>query len=183
MGTYETTDIRKGLKVDLDGAPYEVAEFQFVKPGKGVSFTRLTLRPLLTGDVILMNLRSSDKLFEADWEELELPYVGEDGGLYRFVHAEIELHESLDAALVETAKPLLFPGVVVTICKYNRQVVRVTLPAFIEATVVAVGEVAETYPRTSAATLANGTIVTVPLGVEVGDVIRVETVGGTYVSP
>ena len=183
MGTYETTDIRKGLKVDLDGAPYEIAEFQFVKPGKGVSFTRLTLRPLLTGDVILMNLRSSDKLFEADWEELELPYVGEDGGLYRCVDALRGVEEMLEAALVETAKPFLIPGVVLTIYKYNRQVVRVKLPDVIDATVTAVGEVAETYPRTSAATLANGTIVTVPLGVEVGDVIRVETVGGTYVSP
>src|SRR5262249_29020699 len=72
---YDTSDIRKGLKIMIDGAPYTVVEFQFVKPGKGAAFTRTKMKNLLTGAVLERNLRSGDKLEPADVETKTMQYL------------------------------------------------------------------------------------------------------------
>src|SRR5437763_12774567 len=82
---YDTSDIRKGLKIMLDGSPYTVVEFQFVKPGKGAAFTRTKMKNLLTGGVLERNLRSGDKLEPADVETKTMQYLYSDADSFVFM--------------------------------------------------------------------------------------------------
>ncbi|HXI60329.1 MAG TPA: elongation factor P, partial [Polyangia bacterium] len=82
---YDTSDIRKGLKIMMDGAPYTVVEFQFVKPGKGAAFTRTKVKNLLTGAVLERNLRSGDKLEPADVETKTMQYLYADADSFIFM--------------------------------------------------------------------------------------------------
>ena len=82
---YDTSDIRKGLKIMLDGSPYTVVEFQFVKPGKGAAFTRTKMKNLLSGGVIERNLRSGDKLEPANVETKTMQYLYQEGDTYVFM--------------------------------------------------------------------------------------------------
>ena len=85
MASYDTSDIRKGLKVMMDGSPFTVVEFQFVKPGKGAAFTRTKLKNLLTGGVIDRNLRSGEKLEPANVETKSMQYLYKAGDSYVFM--------------------------------------------------------------------------------------------------
>ena len=82
---YDTSDIRKGLKIMIDGSPYTVVEFQFVKPGKGAAFTRTKMKNLLTGAVLERNLRSGDKLEPADVETKTMQYLYADADSFIFM--------------------------------------------------------------------------------------------------
>src|ERR1700754_4504159 len=82
---YDTSDIRKGLKVLIDGNPYTVVEFQFIKPGKGAAFTRTKFKNLLTGAVIERNIRSGEKLEPANVEEKEMQFLYKEAGDFVFM--------------------------------------------------------------------------------------------------
>ena len=82
---YDTSDIRKGLKIMIDGAPYTVVEFQFVKPGKGAAFTRTKMKNLLTGGVLERNLRSGERLEPADVETKTMQYLYADADSFVFM--------------------------------------------------------------------------------------------------
>ena len=82
---YQTSDIRKGLKIEMDGAPWIVVEFQFVKPGKGQAFTRTKLKNLLTGNVVDRTYKTGETLEPADVEEKVMQYLYTDGELYHFM--------------------------------------------------------------------------------------------------
>ena len=82
---YDTSDIRKGLKIMIDGSPYTVVEFQFVKPGKGAAFTRTKMKNLLTGNVLERNLRSGEKLAPADVETKTMQYLYADADSFVFM--------------------------------------------------------------------------------------------------
>src|SRR6266536_1587525 len=82
---YDTSDIRKGLKIMMDGAPYTIVEFQFVKPGKGAAFTRTKMKNLLTGAVLERNLRSGERLEPADVETKTMQYLYKDGESFVFM--------------------------------------------------------------------------------------------------
>ena len=178
---YEMSDIRDGLKVDIDGAPYEVIYFQFVKPGKGTPFTRTTLKPLLTGTTLQVNYRDGDKLMPADWTEASMTYADDDGATWRFVDPGRETEALVPLALIEPVRPFLFSGGQATVCHYNGEVVRLILPELIDV-VVARADRSEDPSRTSKpATLTNGTVVEVPGYIHEGNTIRVSTVTGSYV--
>src|SRR3569623_3292428 len=85
MASYDTSDIRKGLKFMMDGHPYTVVEFQFVKPGKGAAFTRTKMKYLRTGAVLERNLRSGDKLEGADVETKTMQYLYGDADSFVFM--------------------------------------------------------------------------------------------------
>src|SRR5690606_19157986 len=84
----ETSDIKKGVKIMLDGQPYVVVDFQFVKPGKGQAFTRTKLKNLLTGGTLERNIRSGEKLEPADVEERTMQYIYPDGEGFVFMDAQ-----------------------------------------------------------------------------------------------
>ena len=100
---YETSDIRKGLRVEIDGAPYIILEFQFVKPGKGTAFTRTKIRNLMTGAVLDRTFKSGEKLTPANTEDREMQYLYSNGGYHfmdnsNFEQVSLDSRECVDAS-------------------------------------------------------------------------------------
>jgi elongation factor P len=174
----DTSDIRKGLKIMMDGQPYIVTDFQFVKPGKGQAFTRTKMKNMLTGGTIERNIRSSEKLEGADVEDRTLQYIYPEGDTYVFMNSQTgdQVHVHKDA--VGDDAGFLIDGIDVTITIYNGNPVSISLPPHI------VVQVAETEPGvrgdtatnvTKPAKISTGATVNVPLFVNEGDWIKVDT--------
>lgn len=185
MAVYETSDFRNGLKVEIEGNPYEMVYFQFVKPGKGTAFTRTKLKNMLTGAVIERTYRTGETLQAADVEEIPAQYLYEDGQFYHFMQPENFEQFAIEANKVDEVKGFLTEGLDVTVMFFKGKPVTVNLPYFIESEIVycepgARGNTATGV--TKPATLATGAVVQVPLFVEQGEVIRVDTRTGAYVS-
>ena len=129
---YDTSDLRKGLKVLVDGAPYVVVEAQFVKPGKGAAFTRTKMKNLLTGRVIEQNIRSGEKLEPADVEERAMQYLFKEADA--FVFMDLGNYEQLHISAEMVAESALFlkDNTEVQVMLFNSRPVGVTLPTFLE---------------------------------------------------
>jgi elongation factor P len=176
--TMDTSDIRKGLKLLMDGQPYIVTDFQFVKPGKGQAFTRTKMRNLLSGGTIERNIRSSEKLEAADVEDRTLQYIYPEGDQFVFMNSITgdQLHVHKDA--VGDDAGFLIDGIDVTITIYNGRPVSISLPPHI------VVQITETEPGvrgdtatnvTKPAKITTGAFVNVPIFVNQGDWIKVDT--------
>ena len=183
MARYARNELRSGLKVLLDGAPHEVLAAESEKPGKGQVFTRTRLRNLLTGRVNEKTLKSGDTLAAADVQELELQYLYADGEAGVFMSPETYEQHAAPAAAMADARPWLQPQDRCRVLLYEGNAVRVTPPPFVEL------EVAETDPGVRGDTaaggvkparLATGAVVRVPLFVEAGEAVRVDTRSGEY---
>ena len=162
----------------IDGQPYIVVEFQFVKPGKGQAFTRTKMKNLLTGGVIERNIRSGEKLEAADVEDRTLQYIYPDGDLYVFMNPSSGDQLSVHQDAVGDAADLLTDGLEVTITLYRGNPVSVALPPHV------VLQVTETEPGvkgdtatnvTKPAIVSTGTTVQVPLFINEGEWIKVDT--------
>jgi elongation factor P len=184
--TYETSDFRNGLKVEVEGTPYAIVYFQFVKPGKGTAFTRTKLKNLLTGSVIERTYRSGETVGVADIEEQPMQFHFKTGDNLTFMNNETyEQVEILETVLGDDAK-FLKENLEVSVMFWKGKPMNVTLPTFIEARVV------QTEPAvrgntsgnaTKTATLDCGAQIGVPLFVDEGDLLKVDTrEGGSYVS-
>jgi len=179
----DTSDIRKGLKIMLDGQPYVVVEFQFVKPGKGQAFTRTKLKNMLTGGNIERNLRSSEKLTPADVEDRTLQYIYPDGDMFVFMNSNSGEQLSVHKDAVGQDADFLIDGIDVSITIYNGNPVSISLPPHI------VVQVVETEPGikgdtatnvTKPAKISTGATVAVPLFVNEGEWIKVDTRSRSY---
>ena len=179
----DTSDIRKGLKIMLDGHPYIVVEFQFVKPGKGQAFTRTKLKNMLTGGNIERNLRSSEKLEAADVEERSLQYIYPDGEMYVFMNSNTGEQLSVHKDAVGQDADFLIDGIDASITIYRGNPVSISLPPHI------VVQVVETEPGIKGDTATNvskpakistGATVAVPLFINEGEWIRVDTRSRSY---
>lgn len=180
---YETSDIRKGLKIQVDGNPYIVIDFQFVKPGKGRAFTRTRIRNLLTGAVLDRTFFTGEKFESADVEEKSMQFSYADGDTYHFMDTTTFEDVGIHVEQLGEAKDYLIDNLVCSILFYNGRAVGVTPPNFVEL------RVAETEPGirgdtasnvTKAAKMQTGAVFQVPLFVNTGDVIRVDTRTGEY---
>ncbi len=174
----DSSDIRKGLKLLMDGKPYVVTEFQFVKPGKGQAFTRTKLKNMLTGATIERNIRSGEKLEAADVEDRTLSYSYQDGDNYVFMNTMTGDQVFVHKDNVGDDAGLLIDGADVTITIYNGNPVSISLPAHV------VVQVTETEPGvrgdtatnvTKPAKVSTGATIPVPLFVNEGDWIKVDT--------
>jgi elongation factor P len=181
---YDTSDFRKGLKVRIEGQPYIIIEAQFVKPGKGQAFTRTRLKNMITGTVLDRSYRSGEKLEPADMEErtMQYLYAEGDGRVFMDTRSYEQMHLT-DEQLAENVYYLL-EGTAVDILLFEGRPIGVTPPTFVEL------EVVETEPgfkgdtssgTTKPAKLQTGLTVNVPLFVNAGDVLRVDTRTGEYV--
>lgn len=180
---YETADFRNGLKVELDGNPYTITYFQFVKPGKGTAFTRTKMKNMLSGATIERTFRTGETLKAADIEELVLNYSYDDGQFYVFMHPETYEQYPVDKKSVEQAD-FLTENLECSVMFYKGKAVNVELPYFIESeiTYTEPGQKGNTATgATKPATLACGATVNVPLFVEQGQVIQVDTRTRDYV--
>jgi elongation factor P len=183
MATYDTSDIRRGLKVMMDGSPWTVVEFQFVKPGKGAAFTRTKFKNLLSGNVVERNIRSGEKLESADVEMKTMQYLYKDGESYVFMDTTTYDQVSIPGETIGDDALLMPEQINVEVLFYDGRAVGVTLPNFIEQKVV------ETDPgfrgdtatgTTKPARIASGASIPVPLFINVGDTIKIDTRTGGY---
>ncbi|MBT8762353.1 elongation factor P [Desulfohalobiaceae bacterium Ax17] len=173
-----TTDFRRGLKIEIDGTPYEIVDFLHVKPGKGGAFVRTKLKNLLTGGVVDQTFRSGEKVGKPDLETREMQYLYHDGSGYVFM--DLTTYEQINVP-DETLKEkggFLKDGQEVRVLVYNGQPIDMDLPAAV------ILEVTETEPglkgdtvsgATKPATLETGLVVNVPLFINTGDKIKVDT--------
>ncbi|MFD2189316.1 elongation factor P [Pistricoccus aurantiacus] len=186
MASYSTNEFKGGLKVMLDGDPCSIVENEFVKPGKGQAFNRVKLRNLNTGRVWERTFKSGDSLEAADVMELEMEYLYSDGEMWHFMKTDgsFEQYAVEKKALGDTEK-WLKEQVPYTVTLWNDNVINVTPPNFIEL------EVVETDPGlkgdtaqggSKPATLSSGAVVRVPLFINQGEVLKVDTRSGEYVS-
>ena len=181
---YDTSDIRKGLKVLMDGNPYTVVEFQFVKPGKGAAFTRTKFKNLLTGAVVERNIRSGEKLEPANVEQRTMQYLyRQDDEMTLMDETNFE-QISIGVDLVGDAHDLLKDNMPCDVLFFNNRPVSVELPTFVQLEVTASepGARGDTSGNVlKPATLETGAAVGVPLFVNVGDLLRIDTRTHEYV--
>lgn len=186
MANYSTNEFKPGLKVMLDGDPCAILENDYVKPGKGQAFNRVKLRNLMTGRVWERTFKSGESLEGADVLELDMEYLYTDGEMWYFMLTDgsFEQYPVEKKALGDTEK-WLKEQVVYTVTLWNDNVINVTPPNFIEL------EVTETDPGlkgdtaqggSKPATLSSGAVVRVPLFINEGEVLKVDTRSGEYVS-
>jgi elongation factor P len=181
---YETSDIRKGLKVLMDGQPYTIVEFQFVKPGKGAAFTRTKFKNLLSGNVIERNIRSGEKLEPANVEEREMQYLYKEGDDFVFMDESTYEQVAVTAEVVGDDHDLLKDNLKVMVLFFNERAVGVTLPTFVVLRVVSTepGARGDTTGNVlKPAILETGAEIGVPLFIKQGDTLKIDTRTKSYV--
>ncbi|HGJ5874616.1 MULTISPECIES: elongation factor P [Arsenophonus] len=185
MATYSTNEFRSGLKIMLDGEPCAIVESEFVKPGKGQAFARVRIRKLISNKLLEKTFKSTDSVESADVMDLNLTYLYNDGEFWHFMNNEtFEQLAADEKAVADNAKWLIDQAdCVVTL--WNGQPITITPPNFVELAVVDTdpglkGDTAGTGGKP--ATLSTGAVVKVPLFVQIGEVIKVDTRSGEYVS-
>lgn len=180
----DTTDIKKGFKIVLEGVPFSFVEFQFVKPGKGQAFIRSRIRNLLTGHVIDKTFKSGDKLDKADVEERQMQYLYPEGDGRVFMDTESYDQLTLTNELLDDTVNYLLDGTMVDVLFFNGRPIGVTPPTFM------ILDVTETDPGfrgdtstnvTKPAKLNTGLTVAVPLFINIGDKLKIDTRTGEYV--
>jgi elongation factor P len=181
---YTTSDFRNGLKIEFDGGPFVIVYFQHVKPGKGGAFVRTKLKNLKTGAVIEHTFRSGDKVEKPDLEEREMQFMYKMEGQFHFMDTRTYEQIYLDEGHVEGAGDYLIENLPVKILFYKGGPIGIDIPFFIDLKIV------ETEPgvrgdtvsgSTKPARLESGALVTVPLFLNEGDVIKVDTRTGSYI--
>lgn len=180
----DTSDIRKGLKMMLDGQPYTVVDFQFVKPGKGQAFTRVKIRNMATGAVLERTFKSGEKLEPADVEERKLQYIYPEGSDFVFMNAETGEQLTVPGDKIGDDSRWLSDGMNVDVTLFNGQPIGVSMPASVvlQITSSEPGVKGDTASgATKPATLSTGATINVPLFVQEGEWVKVDTTDGKYI--
>ncbi len=178
------TELKKGLKIELDGIPYKIVEYQHVKPGKGAAFVRAKIKSFLDGKVIEKTFHAGDKCNEPNLVQKPMQYLYHDGEAFLFMDTESYEQISLSEDALSDAPKWMKEGLVVQVLFHNNRAISVELPQIVELKIV------DTPPNfkgdTSSgskkpATLETGSVVQVPFHVLEGEVIRVNTQTAEYV--
>ena len=185
MGTFSTNEFKAGLKVMLDNDPCAIMTNEYVKPGKGQAFNRVKLRNLKTGRVIERTFKSGDSLEAADVVDLDVQYLYNDGELWYFMNQENYEQYMAGEKAMEDAAQWIKGEEICTMTLWNGSPLAISAPNFV------ILEITETDPGirgdtatggSKPATLETGAIVKVPLFVNKGEKIRVDTRTGEYMS-
>ncbi len=180
---YETSDIRKNLKIEIEGVPFVVVDFQFVKPGKGNAFTRTRLKNMITGNVLDRTFKTGEKFEPAHLEEHNMQYLYAEGGTYHFMNNETYEQVGIDSSKVGEAAQWLVENISVDILFFKGEPIGLNLPNFVELQIV------ESMPgvkgdtatgATKSAKLSTGAEIQVPLFVKEGEWIIIDTRTGEY---
>ncbi len=182
MATYSMGDLKKGLKIEMNGIPYKVVEYQHVKPGKGAAFVRVKIKSYLNGKVIDKTFHAGDKCESPDLENKTMQYLYNDGDMLHFMDTVSYEQIALSEEQVGDAKQWLIDGMNVDILFHNGDAIGVEAPSVVELKIV------ETPPNFKGdsqggkkpATLESGAVVQVPFHILEGDSIRVDTTKGEY---
>ena len=185
MAQYSTNEFKSGLKVMMDNDPYNILENEFVKPGKGQAFNRVKMRNLKNGRVIERTFKSGESLEGADVVDTEMQYLYNDGAQWHFMSPESFEQYATEQTTVEDAKKWLKEQDICIVTLWNNVPLAVTPPNHV------VLRITDTDPGLKGdtsgsggkpATLETGAVVRVPLFVQIGELIKVDTRTGEYVS-
>jgi len=185
MANYSTNEFRSGLRIIIDGDPCIIVENEFVKPGKGQAFNRVRIRNLKTGKTVDKTFKSGESVEAADVMDTEMQYLYSDGEFWHFMVPDTFEQYAADSKAVGGASGWLKEQDVCQITLWNNTPLIVEPPNFVEL------EIVETDPGVRGdtasggvkpATLSTGAVVRVPLFVEQGETIKVDTRSGEYVS-
>lgn len=178
------SELKKGLKIEIEGIPYRIVEYQHVKPGKGAAFVRAKIKSFLDGKVIEKTFHAGDKCEEPNLVEKTMQYLYHDGDTYQFMDTENYEQIALNDAQVGDSSKWMLDGMSVQILFHNNKAISVDVPQIVEL------KITETAPNfkgdTSSAgkkpaTLETGAVVQIPFHVLEGEVIRVNTETCEYV--
>ena len=178
-------DFRNGITLEIEGNVYQILEFQHVKPGKGAAFVRTKLKNIINGGVVEKTFRPTEKFPAARIDRVDMQYLYSDGDLFHFMNTETFDQIALNADDIGDALKFVKENEMVKICSYNGNVFAVEPPLFVEL------EITDTEPgfkgdtgtgATKPATVETGAVVSVPLFVEQGDKIKIDTRTGEYLS-
>lgn len=178
-------DFRNGITVEIEGNVFQIIEFQHVKPGKGAAFVRTKLKNIINGGVVEKTFRPTEKFPQARIDRSDMQYLYSDGELYNFMDVNTYDQIALTAEDIGDALKFVKENEMVKICAYNGKVFAVEPPLFVEL------EITDTEPgfkgdtatgATKPATVETGALVYVPLFVEQGEKIKIDTRTGEYLS-
>ena len=178
-------DFKNGITLEIDGQVVQIMEFQHVKPGKGAAFVRTKLKNVINGGVVERTFRPTEKFPQARIERVDMQYLYEDGDLYYFMDTETYDQVALNSETVGDALKFVKENEMCKICSHNGSVFSVEPPLFVEL------EITETEPgfkgdtatgASKPATVETGATVAVPLFVNQGDKIKIDTRTGEYLS-
>ncbi len=180
----DTSEIRKGLKMMVDGQPFTVVDFQFVKPGKGQAFTRVKVRNLQTGAVLERTYKSGEKIEKADVEERKMQYIYQDGDGFVFMDAGSGEQITVGADKMGDDSQWLTEGMDIAVTLFNGAPIGVDVPSHVvlQITSSEPGIKGDTASgATKPATLSTGATINVPLFVKEGEWVKINTAEGTYI--
>lgn len=181
---YETSDIRKGLKIELDGDVYIVVDFQHVNPGNWRAFIRTKLKSLSKGNVIERTFRSGEKLGRPDLEEKKMQFLYGSGDQYCFMDNQTYEQTFLTREYLGSSRDFIKENATISVLFHKGVPIAVDLPTFVELTISQTepGARGDTVTGgTKSATLETGAVIQVPLFLNKGDVVKVDTRTGAYV--
>lgn len=173
-----TTEFRNGAKLEVDGEPYVIVEFQHVKPGKGGAIVRTRLRSLKTGNVLDKTFRSGDRFETPDTEEKQMQFLYAQGDEFHFMDSQTYEQVALPADALGDARDFLKENTVISILFYKGKAIGVELPMFVEMRIIQTdpGFKGDTATGgTKLATIETGAIIKVPLYLAEGEVIKIDT--------
>ena len=178
-------DFKNGITLEMDNGIFQIVEFQHVKPGKGAAFVRTKLRNIVSGGVVEKTFRPTEKFPQARIDRNEMQYLYSDGDLFHFMNTENYEQIALNSEQIGDALKFVKENEMVKICSHNGNVFAVEPPLFVEL------EITDTEPgfkgdtatgATKPATVETGATVYVPLFVNLGDKIKIDTHTGEYLS-
>ena len=176
-------DFRNGITLEIEGAVYQIIEFQHVKPGKGAAFVRTKIKNVMSGAVVERTFRPTEKFPAARIDKIEMQYLYADGDMYNFMNTETYDQISLNADMVGDTLKFVKENEMVKVLSYNGQIFSIEPPMFVAL------EVTETEPgfagntATGAqkpATVETGAQISVPLFITIGEKVKIDTRTGEY---
>ena len=178
-------DFRNGITLEIDGNVYQIMEFQHVKPGKGAAFVRTKIKDVVNGGVVERTFRPTEKFPAARIDRVDMQYLYADGDLHNFMDTHTYEQIARSPEVIGDALKFVKENDILKVCSYNGKVFSVEPPLFVEL------EITDTEPgfkgdtaqgATKPATVETGAVVYVPLFVDQGDKIKIDTRTGEYLS-
>lgn len=180
---YSMGDLKKGLKIEMEGIPFKIIEYQHVKPGKGPAFVRLKIKSFIDGKVLEKTFHAGDKCEAPNLENKKMQYLYDDGENCQFMDNESYEQVAISLEDVAEAKKWLLDGMMVEVLFHNGKAIGIELPPVVEL------KITQTPPNFKGdtqgsnkkpATLETGAVVQIPFHILEGEVIRVDTASGEY---
>lgn len=180
---YNASDLRKGLKIEIDGQPYAITDFQFVKPGKGQAIYTCKLKNMINGSTLTKQYRANDKMDKPELEQVKLQYSYKDGDHFVFMNDNFE-QVSISAEALGRSQYFLAEDMTVEVLYHNGKPIEVELPIFVQKEIVYTEPGARGNTATNVlkpAKIDTGYEIQVPIFMNQGDIVKIDTRTGMYV--